>query len=134
MTRINLVDPRTLDSRHLVAEYRELPRVFALIRADDARRAAGRTSPAPGPTYVLGKGHVRFFYDKALWLLERQKSLVAEMHRRGMHPRFQPDPALLAGIDMRRQQHGWTPTPAEIATNQARLDARLAAMPPRNPP
>ena len=30
MTRINVVDVTTLHQRHLVAEYRELPRVFAL--------------------------------------------------------------------------------------------------------
>jgi len=32
MTRINLVDPSTLHSKHLLAEYRELPRVFGLVQ------------------------------------------------------------------------------------------------------
>lgn len=33
MTRINLADPSTLHSKHLLAEYRELPRVFKLVEA-----------------------------------------------------------------------------------------------------
>jgi len=128
MTRINLVPPAALHPRHLVAEYRELPRLFALIRADDARRAAGRKTPDPAPTYLLGPGHVRFFYNKAPWLLERQHALVAEMRARGMAPKFLPSPALLEGIDMARQLPHWAPSAAEIATNTARLHERLAAM------
>ena len=132
MTRINLVDPRELDPRHLVAEYRELPRIFALIRADDARRAAGRATPDPGHEYVLGPGHVRFFYNKAPWLLERQKALVAEMLARGMKPRFLATSDLLEGIDMTRQCHNWSPSEMEVGRNRARLSESLARMMRKN--
>lgn len=37
MTCINLVDPSTLHSKHLLAEYRELPRVFKLVEAAEKR-------------------------------------------------------------------------------------------------
>ncbi len=128
MTRINLTPPETLDPRHLVAEYRELPRVFALIRADDAKRALGLCTPDPGPHYVLGAGHVRFFYDKALWLLTRQRSLIAEMRRRGMNPAHEADETLLDGIDMIRQRRNWAPDAHEIALNRFRINTRLAEM------
>lgn len=103
-------------------------RPLGLIRADDARRARGLTTPEPGPAYVLGPGHVRFFYDKALWLLDRQHRLVAEMRRRGMHPTFSPSSALLDGIAMARQRPSWQPSAPEIAINRARLHTRLHAM------
>ncbi|MBP7000765.1 pyrimidine dimer DNA glycosylase/endonuclease V [Amaricoccus sp.] len=37
MTRINVVPPEELSRAHLVAEYRELPRVFGMVRAMIAR-------------------------------------------------------------------------------------------------
>lgn len=132
MTRINLVDPRELDPRHLVAEYRELPRIFALIRADDAHRATGRATPDPGPEYVLGPGHVRFFYNKAPWLLERQKALVAEMLACGMKPQFLATSNLLEGIDKTRQCHNWSPNEIEVGRNRARLSESLARMKRKN--
>ena len=39
MTRINVVPPRLLLDEHLLAEYRELPRVFALAKAPITERA-----------------------------------------------------------------------------------------------
>lgn len=128
MTRINLIPPEELHDRHLVAEYRELPRIFALIRADDGRRAAGVRTPEPPPNYVLGPGHVRFFYDKAHWLLSRQRLLIAEMRRRGMRPNFTADDDLLTGIDDDRQVRDWAPSPAEVAMNRGRIEERLRAM------
>jgi hypothetical protein len=32
MTRINCIDPALLSDKHLGAEYRELPRIFNLVR------------------------------------------------------------------------------------------------------
>ena len=66
MTRINVVPPAELCNKHLLAEYRELPRVFGLAKpVDDAPSA-----------YVLGKGHVRFFYDKLGYLAKRQRQII----------------------------------------------------------
>lgn len=128
MTRINLIPVTELHSRHLVAEYRELPRVFSLIRADDAKRAAGVRTPTAPASYVLGPGHVRFFYDKALWLLERQRLLIAEMNRRGMRPSFTADDSLIEGIDVGRQLPGWAPNQDEVNLNRARIEQRLDEM------
>ena len=63
MTRINCVPPSELTVQHLVAEYRELPRIFALVRAAIAR--GERPDDTRNPTeYRLGSGHVRFFTAK----------------------------------------------------------------------
>lgn len=63
MTRINCVPVQELSGPHLVAEYRELPRVFALVR-----KAALRGSFSQPETYTLGKGHVLFFYTRLEYL------------------------------------------------------------------
>lgn len=128
MTRINLIPPEDLHNKHLMAEYRELPRLFALIRDNDRKRVAGIKLIPPPDRYVLGRGHVRFFYDKAIWLLARQKSLIVEMRRRGMKPQFEADEALLAGIDMEHQLDTWSPDADEITLNVARINERLSQM------
>lgn len=57
MTRINLVPVQNLCDQHLLAELRELPRIPNAVEK-------GRYSLLNVPTeYVLGKGHVTFFYD-----------------------------------------------------------------------
>lgn len=33
MTRINLLPPAQLADQHLIAEYRELPRIFTLVKS-----------------------------------------------------------------------------------------------------
>lgn len=120
MTRINCIPPQELTDRHLVAEYRELPRVFRLIR-----KWQERPSELP-QSYTMGKGHVRFFYNKALWLMIRQQSLIAEMIRRGMSPQFRNANELMAGIDRSRQQESlWTPTYRDQWINRERIKERL---------
>jgi len=55
MTRINVVHPRELVDKHLLAEYRELPRVFAL--AHSWWMQGGNPNKLP-IQYTLGEGHV----------------------------------------------------------------------------
>lgn len=121
MTRINLVPPSELCDRHLIAEYRELPRVFALARP---------CADAP-VTYCLGKGHVKFFYDKLRFLYRRQVVLYREMLSRGFKPSF--DPLYIFDDLVSEYVHGglwndYTPSQAEIDINKARIAERLADM------
>ena len=81
MTRINCVPVEELHQKHLVAEYRELPRVFKLAEA--AAKRGGHSAPA---NYTLGAGHVKFFYTHLGYCQQRFKQLVAEMVRRGYNP------------------------------------------------
>lgn len=77
MTRINLVDPGMLHDKHLLAEYRELPRVYGLVRDAIARGWTPDDPRIPGE-FLLGKGHVTFFYNKLGWLNDRFDRLVYE--------------------------------------------------------
>ena len=83
MTRINCVPVQELSGAHLVAEYRELPRVFAL-----AEKAAARGEFSQPDRYTLGKGHMLFFYTRLAYLAKRHQALVEEMKRRGYRPSF----------------------------------------------
>lgn len=128
MTRINCVPVQELSGPHLVAEYRELPRVFAL-----AQKAAARGTLTQPERYTLGKGHVLFFYTRLAYLARRHRQLVAEMKRRGYRPSFD---------GVQRQQFpdipdafwgDWEPDEAALLINRARIAERSPAPATRTP-
>ena len=114
MTRINIPSPAALTDQHLLAEYRELPRVFALARA----------VPCPPPTYRLGPGHVTFFFARTLWLARRQSALIAECIARGFSLTHTTAPTPIAGLD-----GDWTPDADALALSLGRLRQRLIERP-----
>jgi len=73
MTRINLVHPSELCDQHLFAEFREITRIPNLILSN---RFNFHNQPSE---YTLGKGHVKFFYDKLDFLHKRYASLWVEL-------------------------------------------------------
>jgi hypothetical protein len=121
MTRINTVDPRVLTSKHLVAEYRELPRIFGLAAAA-FQRGELPTDPRNPTTYCLGAGHVRFFYNKLAFLTDRFRAIVLEMQSRGFHPQYTNPP--VAGPGSIVWYGHWTPSPADHSVNLRRLVER----------
>lgn len=110
MTRINVVPVEELSTQHLLAEYREISRVSALAKKDVA--------PAE---YVLGKGHVKFFYDKGEWLRKRfEDEIVPELKKRGINARYstyRPHPPEL--------NNNWVPNEAALALNRKRIKERI---------
>lgn len=78
MTRINAGIPsRQLSRQHLIAEHREIVRIPNTIKSG---KAIVRDIPAD---FRLGKGHVKFFYDKLKYLHERYEQLYKECVKRG---------------------------------------------------
>lgn len=130
MTRINCIPPQELSRAHLVAEYRELPRIFALVRAAIAR-GESPTDPRNPPTYTLGRGHVRFFYPRLGYLVQRQHAIVAEMIARGYNPAFRTTDHFLDGIPA-EWCGDWLPTEEAVAINLARISERTAPQPKRS--
>jgi hypothetical protein len=122
MTRINVINPVLLSDKHLGAEYRELPRIFNLVRKAQLKGYTASTCKIP-PRYTMGKGHVRFFYNKLGWLLARQKALIAERLRRGMVVNYPNVQELAEGLDRRWFGH-WTVTKEDIRINLARINER----------
>ncbi|GLS32771.1 Pyrimidine dimer DNA glycosylase /DNA-(apurinic or apyrimidinic site) lyase [Mesorhizobium albiziae] len=131
MTRINCVPPSELSGPHLVAEYWELPRVFALARAA-ALRGESPADPCNPRFYTLGAGHIRFFYCRLGYLARRQASLVQEMLARGYRPAFVATAELMAGIPQEWCED-WEPPAVAIAANRARIAERLLQQQSRKP-
>ncbi|TKT69834.1 pyrimidine dimer DNA glycosylase/endonuclease V [Aquamicrobium sp. LC103] len=125
MTRINCIPPAELTAQHLIAEYRELPRIFRLVRAAIARGERPDDHRNPHE-YRLGVGHVRFFYSRLGYLARRQEALIKEMVSRGYSPNFTDPAGLLAGIAA-EWCNDWTPSEAAIALNRARIAERHGA-------
>jgi hypothetical protein len=86
MTRINAgILPCELCDAHLIAEYKELPRMVAF--AEKRLSTHGSAGPRPQePT--LGTGHMAYFLPFGKTLQDRFLSLVAEMKYRGFSPAF----------------------------------------------
>lgn len=125
MTRINVVPVESLTREHLIAEYRELPRIFAL--AHKASQSPKPWSHKQSKVYTLGTGHMLFFYDKLLFLANRHKALTQEMLNRGYKPNFisslrdEWQDKIPAGY-----WKDYSPTPEAIAINLERINKRLA--------
>lgn len=120
MTRINVVPPGELENMHLLAEYRELPRIFALAKAF---HLSGKKEDFPD-VYTLGKGHVKFFYNKLLWLANRQKALVDELLLRGYNPNFDTPDKLLDGCPQ-AYLNDYQVTSDALTLNRQRIALRL---------
>jgi len=80
MTRINVgIPPAELINQHLIAEHREIKRIPNCI-------AKGKYNMDGIPDkFKLGTGHVKFFYNKLLYLKNRYISLYNECIKRGFN-------------------------------------------------
>jgi deoxyribonuclease (pyrimidine dimer) len=128
MTRINLVAPSLLVRQHLIAEYRELPRIYQLVQAAIARgETVERAASLSSPSYTLGTGHCRFFYTRLGWLTARFFMLVDEMQHRGYAPAHTDVPSWARSIPS-AWWGDWQPTPACVAISVERINTRLVGM------
>lgn len=116
MTRINCgIPPAELSSKHLIAEHREIKRIPNLIKN-------GKYSMKGQPMeFTLGAGHVKFFYDKLGYLLERYKQLHDECLKR----RFKVANYADAWSGVPENMMGmYSPTEKDIAIIRARINER----------
>lgn len=80
MTRINCgIEPVKLTDQHLIAELRELPRIFTAVIKKIDNNIEIKNIPYK---FKLGTGHVTFFYDKCGYLLIRHRLLRKEYYKR----------------------------------------------------
>jgi deoxyribonuclease (pyrimidine dimer) len=80
MTRINVgIPPAELVNQHLLAEHREIKRIPNCV-------AKGKYNMDGMPErFKLGTGHVKFFYNKLLYLKKRYVRLYEECIERGFN-------------------------------------------------
>lgn len=76
MVRVNIIDPKNLADQHLIAEYNEILMLIAHVRKFP------NVYDIP-ENYCLGKGHIRFFKNKLIYLKRRHELIKKEMRGRG---------------------------------------------------
>ena len=127
MTRINVVPVEELTDKHLRAEYREITRVFTLVK-----KAVGNDH-TPGSVdipkdYVLGPGHVKFFYNKLLYVKKRYEELYEELKRRGGGPSAELRTMIVTSAMINIPKGWWndyTPTEVALRLNRQRIAERI---------
>lgn len=128
MTRINVVPPAELTRQHLQAEYREIVRIFALVRNAQSKginKFNFKSKYKQPDEYTLGTGHVLFFYNKLNYILNRYHELVSEMKTRGYSPNPITDKELC--YDIHPAWFGeYIPTQHAMSINRERIQKRLS--------
>lgn len=124
MTRINLIDPVELTDQHLIAEYREIRLLCAnFVRSMHSKRGL-RPEEIP-KQFTLNTGHVRFFYDKGLYLHKRYDSLKFEMVNRG----FSPNNEFPVDVWTRESYNDWHATSRDKQIVRERIQLRISQKP-----
>lgn len=118
MVRVNLINPELLADQHLVAEYNEMLMLVSYIR----RYPELDSIPAG---YTLGKGHMRFFKDKVLYLKKRHELIKAEMRGRG----FATNKSIVLKGFPRQMLNDYKPSKAEKDIIKKRLIEKLRLKP-----
>ncbi|MEK6889950.1 MAG: pyrimidine dimer DNA glycosylase/endonuclease V [Nanoarchaeota archaeon] len=75
MVRVNIIHPRNLSDQHLIAEYLEIMMLVGHTRKYP------NTDGIPDK-YKLGKGHIKFFKNKLIYLKNRHEKIKKEMNSR----------------------------------------------------
>lgn len=125
MTRINVIPPYMLSDKHLLAEYRELPRIFTAVLKLQEKGLTPKDIYIP-THYRLGKGHQKFFYDKCYHLNNRFYGLKLALLYRGINT----NPVYTDRVRnnyvrlLAHWKREWMPEPADFYLNMARLANR----------
>lgn len=118
MVRVNLIEPVRLSDQHLVAEYDEILMLAKYIEKYPD------TGDLP-ETFRLGKGHMRFFKDKVLYLSKRHELLKKEMRNRGFVTNKTLD---LMNFD-ERHLNNWKPGERDFKIIKERIISKLLLKP-----
>lgn len=118
MVRVNLVNPKALSDQHLIAEYNEILMLAAYIRKYP------ETDNIP-ERYRLGRGHMRFFKNKVLYLKERHENIKVEMRKRG----FKTSKTIDLNTFEKGNKHRWKPECRDIVQVRRRIVSRLKLKP-----
>jgi deoxyribonuclease (pyrimidine dimer) len=127
MTRINVIPVIELTDQHLLAEIREITRLPKNLQQSLNRKSKPFNSSEIPPEYVLGKGHVKYFFDKFKWLESRFKALVSECESRGFNITYK-DATIFSNVAPRF--YGTMQVTQEaLKLNRERIKERIDAKP-----
>jgi hypothetical protein len=119
MTRINCGIPvKELTNAHLLAEHREIKRIPNTVGSG---KAVIKDIP---PDFRLGQGHVKFFYDKLLYLKNRYIEIYNECIERKFNVQYYIDAWDNIPISL---MNDYTPTDVDREIVRDRIKERLDA-------
>lgn len=122
MTRINLIPVSELSDQHLLAEYRELPRVI--------KQEHIYIGDSPDK-YTLGKGHIKWAVTHGTFCMYRYYLICEEMKYRGFTVNY-PHEDLEKLADEKQiymYSKPYTPTPEDIELSRNRIIEKLKQKP-----
>ncbi len=128
MTRINLIPVEELTDQHLMAEYRELPMIARALERTLASKTGFRLERV-SDKYVLGTGHIYFFFNKVSFLIKRYYILIGELRFRGFDINPETRNMYWSVFDSAHPQIDWEPSEEEIEINRARINEKIAMKP-----
>lgn len=129
MTRVNVLDPELLTDQHLFAEYREITRIFALVKQACDKYSHEQIVAKIPPTYRMSTGHVLFFYDKLDFIEKRYFALKNELIKREMNFTDKDSIVEFRGIIDPIFYQDFIPNSQAIAINVERLVEKIMAKP-----
>ena len=118
MVRINLILPEKLADQHLIAEYNEILILFGYVRKYPLKEGIPKH-------YCLGKGHIKFFKNKLLYLKKRHENLKKEMRRRG----FNPLKKIYLEDFSKKLKNDWEPSKEDFIVIKKRLREKICLKP-----
>jgi deoxyribonuclease (pyrimidine dimer) len=127
MTRINVVEVKELCNKHLMAEYREMPRLVKNLNTSLNRKGKPFCKSEISPEYILGPGHVKFFFDKFEYLHKRHIKITEELLDRGYNL-SNTDSSIFATVD-KKWYNDYIPTNKAIKLNKQRIKQRMPKFP-----
>lgn len=127
--RGNLVPVIELMDQHLMAEWRELKMVPAALRRSLRSRSTETILDAIPRSFVLGKGHITFWYNKLTFLTERYALLTTELLARGYNLQYRGGFENFTKDLPKVFFNHYYPTPPEIELSRARIAEKIAMKP-----
>ncbi|MBN1324667.1 MAG: pyrimidine dimer DNA glycosylase/endonuclease V [Alphaproteobacteria bacterium] len=125
MTRINLIPVSELSDQHLMAEYRELPRIINGVLMGKFNRT---NIPKK---YVLGAGHIKFFTNKLIFLQKRYEEIYTELVYRKfkLNSKYNPNNLLAKILEANTLDEKYSFSDDEIALSKQRIIEKVQKKP-----
>jgi hypothetical protein len=128
MTRVNVVPPKELCNQHLMAEYREMPRLLKNLKSSLNRKSSPFSMSEISNEYILGSGHVKFFFDKFQFLYIRHKIITKELLLRNYNLSMPNLSDVFLEVD-KKWFNNYEPDANALRLNRERIKIRM----PKNP-
>jgi deoxyribonuclease (pyrimidine dimer) len=125
MTRINVVPVKELCNQHLFAEWREMPRLVGNLNKSLSRQVPFSMEEIPD-AYLLGQGHVKFFYNKFAWLYNRHREITEVLLAKGYN--IQADSEIFRSVEP-KWFNDWVPTEDALRLNRQRINEKMPHTP-----